>query len=86
MAHAPQSHSWHAFPQGTRVLDTVTGVEGVVLETHITHAVEPARPAAGDGAPGRLIPLPNPVVYESVVVKLEDNSTVERSPKVLVAL
>jgi len=86
MAHTPQSHSWHVFPKGTRVLDTVSGMDGVVIHTHIIHSVEPARPGTGEVQAGRLIPLPNPVVHESVVVKLEDGSTVERSPRVLLAI
>jgi hypothetical protein len=86
MAHAPQSHSWHAFPKGTRVMDTVSGMDGVVVTTHLRHAVEPAGPATGEVQPGRLIPLPNPVVHETVVVKLENGNVVERSPKVLVTL
>jgi hypothetical protein len=67
-------------------MDTVSGMDGVVTHSHIRHAVEPAGNVSGEGTPGRLIPLPNPVVHETVVVKLEDGSTVERSPKVLVAL
>ena len=86
MALTPQSHSWHAFPKGTRVLDTVSGMDGLVTGTRLVHAVEPARSGPGDGAPGRLIPLPNPVVHETVIVKLDDGSTVERSPRVLLGI
>ena len=86
MAYALQSHSWHQFPKGTRVLDTVSGMDGVVTHTRIVHAVEPAGNGSGEGSPGRLIPLPNPVVHETVLVKLEDGSAVERSPRVLVAI
>lgn len=80
------SHAWHTFPKGTRVLDTVTGMDGVVLDSHITHAVEPAGAPNATGEAGRLLPLPNPIVHESVVVKLEDGATVQRSPRTLVAL
>ena len=86
MAHHVQSHSWHAFPKGTRVMDTVSGMDGVVTDTRIIHSVKPAAVNLGGGGDGRLIPLPDPVVHETVLVKLEDNSTVERSPKVLVAI
>jgi hypothetical protein len=86
MAQAPQSHSWHTFPKGTRVLDTVSGMDGDVIHTHIVHAVEPAAVKPGEGNGGRLIPLPNPVVHETVIVTLEDGTIVERSPRVLVAL
>lgn len=86
MPHHQQSHAWHAFPKGTRVMDTVSGQDGVVVNTHIIHSVKPAPPAGGEAQAGRLIPLPNPVVHESVVVQLEDGSTVERSPKLLVAI
>jgi hypothetical protein len=60
-------------------------MDGVVLHSRVVHSVEPAGANAGEAQPGRLIPLPNPVVHETTVVKLEDGSTVERSPKVLVA-
>lgn len=86
MAHAQQSHSWHAFLPGTRVSDTVTGMDGVVQHSRVTHAVQPAGGKAGEAEAGRLLPLPKPVVHESVVVKLEDGTIVQRSPKVLVAI
>lgn len=83
---SPQSHSWHAFPKGTRVLDTVTGMDGVVVDTRLRHAVEPAAAAGGNDSGGRPLSLPTPVVHETVLVQLEDGSTVERSPKILCAL
>ena len=67
------------------MLDTVSGMDGVVLHSRVVHSVEPAAANLGEAQPGRLIPLPNPVVHETTVVQLEDGSTVERSPKVLVA-
>jgi len=67
-------------------MDTVSGMDGVVVNSRLVHAVEPAAANSGEAAPGRLIPLPNPVVHETVLVKLEDGSTVERSPRVLVSL
>ena len=86
MAHTQQSHSWHAFLPGTRVLDQVTGMDGVVQNSHVRHAVEAPASAAGELQAGRLLPLPKPVVHESVIVKLEDGTSVQRSPKVLVAI
>jgi len=85
MARPPHSHSWHTFHHGTEVLDTVTGMDGVVMHSRVVHSVEPAGPGQGEAQPGRLIPLPNPVVHETTIVRLEDGSTVERSPKLLVA-
>jgi hypothetical protein len=86
MAKKPHSHAWHTFPQGSKVLDTVSGMDGVVQNTHIIHSVEPAGAAAGELGAGRLIPLPNPVTYESVMVELENGETVERSPQLLLAI
>lgn len=81
-----QDHSWHKFKAGTRVLDTVSGMDGVVTGTTLSHAVEAAavKPGGVDG--GQLIPLPKPVVHESVTVQLDDGSSVERSPRLLVAI
>lgn len=67
-------------------MDTVSGMDGVVTGTRIIHSVKPAAAISGEVTAGRLLPLPDPVVHETVIVKLEDNSTVERSPKVLVAI
>lgn len=82
----PHTHSWHTFPKGTRVLDTVTGMDGVVVSTHITHAVKPAAQNSGEGGGGRLIPLPDPVVHESVTVQLDDGTIVQRSPRTLATI
>lgn len=82
----PHTHSWHTFPKGTRVLDTQTGMDGVVLHTKLVHAVEAASTAGGNGAAGGLNSLPNPVVHETVVVQLEDGTIQQRSPRTLVAL
>ena len=68
------------------MLDTVSGMDGVVVDSHIVHAVKPAAGKPGEGTGGRLIPLPDPVVDESVTVKLEDGSLVQRSPRTLAAL
>ena len=68
------------------MLDQVSGMDGIVMDTRLTHAVEPAKPGSGEGQAGRLIPLPNPVVHECVLVRLEDGSTVERSPRVLCSI
>jgi hypothetical protein len=67
-------------------MDTVSGMDGVVVNSHVTHSVQPAGPASGGGQSGQLIPLPNPVVHETVFVKLDDGTHVQRSPKVLVSL
>lgn len=83
---AHQSHSWHQFPAGTKVLDTVTGEDGVVVTTNLTHALIPPSNQNGAAAAGQLLPLPTPVTHESVVVKLGDGTTVERSPRTLLAL
>lgn len=82
----PHTHFWHAFPRGTRVLDTVSGMDGTVMNTQITHAVTPAATQPGEVASGRLIPLPDPVVHESVTVQLDDGTIVQRSPRVLAIL
>ena len=68
------------------MLDTVSGMDGVVVSSHIVHAVKPAAVTPGEGTGGQLIPLPDPVVHESVTVKLEDGSLVQRSPRTLAAL
>lgn len=81
-----QSHSWHQFPAGTKVLDTVSGQDGEVVTTNLTHTLQPPATQTGAAAAGQLLPLPTPVTHESVVVKLEDGTTVERSPRTLVAL
>lgn len=82
----PHTHSWHAFPRGSRVLDTVSGLDGTVVSTQITHAVRPAAANSGEGNSGRLIPLPDPVVHESVTVQLDDGTIVQRSPRTLAML
>lgn len=82
----PHTHSWHTFAKGTRVLDTVSGMDGTVQSTQITHAVRPAAGGSGEGAGGRLIPLPDPVVHESVTVQLDDGTIVQRSPRTLATI
>jgi hypothetical protein len=82
----PHDHSWHTFPAGARVLDTVTGQDGTVLKTDIQHSVQPAASGNPPGESGRLLSLPIPIVTESVQVKLDDGLTVQRSPRVLVKI
>lgn len=68
------------------MLDTVTGMDGTVVSTQITHAVTPAAAQPGEASGGQLIPLPKPVVHESVTVQLDDGTIVQRSPRTLAAL
>lgn len=83
---ASDLHHWHTFTQGTKVLDTQTGLDGVVVSTKLTQGVVPAAAPAAGAAPALASSLPNPVTHETVVVKLESGDTVERSPRTLVAL
>ena len=69
-----------------RVLDTVTGQDGVVVGTTLTKTLEAAAKKGAGEVSGGLIPLPKPVIHESVTVQLEDDSIVERSPRVLTAI
>lgn len=86
MALSKHPHGWHKFKPGTRVLDTVTGLEGLVVGTTLTKTLEAAAKKPGEVASGGLIPLPKPVIHESVTVQLEDDSIVERSPRVITAI
>lgn len=79
------THHWHTFISGTKVLDTQTGLDGVVVSTKLMHGVEPAAAPAAGATAANPVPLPNSVTHESVVVKLEDGTTVERSPRTLLA-
>lgn len=68
------------------MLDTVSGMDGTVVGTQITHAVRPAVAKPGEEPGGRLIPLPDPVVDESVTVQLDNGTTVQRSPRTLATI
>ena len=57
-----------------------------MVRTQLTKTLEAAGGKGEGGDNGRLIPLPKPVIHESVTVELDDNSTVERSPRVLTAI
>ena len=77
-------HAGHRFPRGARVYDHETGQEGTVEKSAIAHGV--AAPVAGAQATAGLFTLAEPVMNESVAVRLDDGSIVERPAAELVGL
>lgn len=83
---APLRHLGLAIDQHTRVLDLVTGQEGVTVGGTIVHSTLPDKAAGCRGALAGLFSLPTPVITHLLQVRLEDGSTVERDPDQLIAL
>lgn len=78
-------HSWHTYPAGMGIYDHESGLDGIVLSSAVMHAVVAPVKAPAEPGVAPLFALPSTIVYETVTVRLDDGSVVERSPNALVA-
>jgi hypothetical protein len=77
-------HAWATFPEGSRVFDTVTARDGVVLKSDIGYTLAPKPKPADPQAKGEILPLPDATAHESTFVQLDNGEVVQRSPRLLV--